>query len=389
MNFIFFSPHFPQNSTDFCLALKHAGANVLGIGDADYDVLNPVLKSALTEYYRVSNMEDYDQVLRATGFFTHKYGKIDRFESLNEYWLELEANIRTDFNIVGTKNDFIQNLKRKSLMKSFFEKAGVQTVQCHKYKDKKSALKFIREVGFPVVVKPDSGSGAGFTYKIDNEAEFEAIVTDKHLQNTEFIIEEFVDGIILTYDGLVDIDGKIVFENSHLFEQSIMQVVNTDDNLYYFCLPDIDPKVREAGRAILKAFDVREKFFHLELFQRKRDNAIVALEMNMRPPGAWMTDAINYSHDTNIYKRWAEMIVQRKADKQGKGKYFTGYASRKNRKNYDFSHEDILKTFGDKILYFNEIEDIFSRAMGNRAYQFRTKTYDEAKAMVEYIQKEK
>ena len=87
MNFIFFSPHFPQNSTEFCFSLKEAGANVLGIGDADYETLNDRLKNSLTEYYKVSDMENYDQVLRAVGFFTHKYGKIDRFESLNEYWL--------------------------------------------------------------------------------------------------------------------------------------------------------------------------------------------------------------------------------------------------------------------------------------------------------------
>ncbi|GHT19661.1 carboxylate--amine ligase [Bacteroidia bacterium] len=362
---------------------------MLGIGDAAYESLNPALKGALTEYYRVSNMEDYDRVLRAVGFFTHKYGKIDRFDSLNEHWLELEAQIRTDFNIEGTKNDFIPNLKRKSLMKSFFEKAGVQTIRCHKYVDKKAALQFIREVGYPVVIKPDSGSGACFTCKISNAIELDEVLLKQELQTGEFIIEEFVDGIIYTYDGLVDINGKIIFENSHLFEQSIMEVVNTDDHLYYFCLPDIAPNVREAGRNSVKAFGVREKFFHLELFRRKRDGEIVALEMNMRPPGAWMPDAINYTHETDIYKRWAEMIVQRKADAQGKGKYFTGYASRKSHKTYQFSHEEILRKYKDKILCFNNIEDIFSRAMGNFAYQFRTDTCEEAKAIVEYIQTEK
>ncbi|KAA6306870.1 L-arginine-specific L-amino acid ligase, partial [termite gut metagenome] len=175
MNFIFFSPHFPKNSSEFCFYLKEYGANLLGIGDAEYDSLDDRLKYSLTEYYKVSNMESYDQILRAVAFFTHKYGKIDRFESLNEYWLELEAQVRTDFNISGTKNDFIQNLKRKSKMKSFFEKSGVQTVKCYKYTSRESALKFIGEVGYPVVVKPDSGSGANFTYKIKNEFEFDNV----------------------------------------------------------------------------------------------------------------------------------------------------------------------------------------------------------------------
>jgi carbamoylphosphate synthase large subunit len=385
MNFIYFSPHFPQNSAEFCFYLKEAGANVLGIGDAHYEALSSRLKHSLTEYYKVSNMEDYDQILRAVGFFTHKYGKIDRFESLNEYWLETEARIRTDFNIFGTKNDFIQNLKHKSKMKAFFEASGVKTVRCFKSTDKNKALNFIQEVGYPVVVKPDLGSGASMTYKIGDPAAFEAFFNSKPA-HVEFIIEEFVDGIILTYDGLIDREGDIIFENSHRFEQSIMEVVNTDDNLYYICLPYIDEKVRAAGRNILKAFNVREKFFHIELFERKSDKEIVALEVNMRPPGAWMTDAINYSHDINIYKEWADMVVRQKVVVTSPSKYFTGYASRKNRKKYRNSHDQILNRFGNNILYYNPIEKVFSRAMGDFAYQFRSKTYEEIKEIIECIQ---
>jgi len=340
MNFIFFSPHFPQNCTEFCFYLKEAGANVLGIGDAEYDTLNERLKYSLTEYYKISNMEDYSQVKRAVEFFTNKYGKIDRFESLNEYWLEIEARIRTEFAIFGTKTDFIYNLKHKSKMKAFFEKSGVLTVKCLKCLERQGALEFICKVGYPVVVKPDLGSGASMTYKIKNDAEFDDFFTKKPA-DVEFIIEEFVDGIILTYDGLIDVNGNILFENSHKFEQSIMEVVNNDDNLYYVCLPDIDERVRIAGRNILKAFDVREKFFHIEFFERKSDNEIVALEVNMRPPGAWMTDAINYSHNINIYKEWACMVVKNSVKVTPFGEYFTGYASRKDRKKYKYSHDQI------------------------------------------------
>ena len=87
MNVIFISPQFPSNYWNFCDRLRRNGVNVLGIGDAPYDGLSHQLKNALTEYYRVGNMEDYDQMLRAVAFFTFKYGKIDWIESNNEYWL--------------------------------------------------------------------------------------------------------------------------------------------------------------------------------------------------------------------------------------------------------------------------------------------------------------
>jgi len=389
LNFIFFSPHFPENNTEFCYHLHECGANVLGIGDVEFSSLNEKLKLSLTEYYKIDNMENYDDILRAVGFFTHKYGKIDRFESLNEYWLETEAQIRTDFNIYGTKMDFVYNLKHKSKMKDFFHKSKVETIRfLNGTTDIESLNKFIKLVGYPIIIKPDLGSGAAMTYKISSDLELKNFFNIKPA-NISFIIEEFIDGIILTYDGLVDRDGNVTFAVSHEFDQSIMDVVNTDNHLYYFCLKGIDPKVETAGRNILKAFDVRERFFHIELFKSKKDERIIALEVNMRPPGAWMTDAINFSYDIDIYKEWASMIVKDKVGGPYVGKYYTGYAGRKKHKNYVHSHEEILKTYSSEIVNFGDIEDVFSRAMGNSAYQFRSINLDKIKEIVSYIHLEK
>ena len=98
MNVVFLSPHFPPHYFRFCRNLKAAGANVLGVGDEPYENLSEDLRSALTEYYQVDNMHNYDALVRACGFFTHRYGKIDRLDSLNEYWLSTEARLRDDFN---------------------------------------------------------------------------------------------------------------------------------------------------------------------------------------------------------------------------------------------------------------------------------------------------
>ena len=59
----------------------------------------PELKESLDEYYKVGSLENYDEVYRAVAFFAFKYGKIDWLESNNEYWLEQDARLRTDFNI--------------------------------------------------------------------------------------------------------------------------------------------------------------------------------------------------------------------------------------------------------------------------------------------------
>ena len=94
MNFVYISPNFPDAAWKFCAALKRNGVNVLGIGDQPYDELKPELKAALGEYYKVSNLENYDEVYRGVAHFAWKHGRIDWLESNNEYWLEQDAKLR-------------------------------------------------------------------------------------------------------------------------------------------------------------------------------------------------------------------------------------------------------------------------------------------------------
>ena len=131
-NFVFISPNFPTNYWMFCRELKKNGLNVLGIGDQPYDELSEDLKESLNEYYKVSSLENEDEVYRAVAFFIHKHGRIDWLESNNEYWLERDAKLRTDFNIQsGFQVSDMPRIKYKSKMKEFYIKAGIPVARYH------------------------------------------------------------------------------------------------------------------------------------------------------------------------------------------------------------------------------------------------------------------
>ena len=125
MNVVFISPHFPLYFHNFCSRLKNRGVNVLGIGDAQYSEISNETKESLSEYYRVNSLENYDEVYKAVAYYISKYGRIDFVESQNEYWLETDARIRSDFNICsGTKfeeNPEIQIKDESRLLKCWFE----------------------------------------------------------------------------------------------------------------------------------------------------------------------------------------------------------------------------------------------------------------------------
>ena len=385
MNFVFLSPHFPPNYYQFALALKNHGVTVLGLADENYDSLRPELKSVLAEYYRVNNMHNYDELLRALGYFTHRHGKLARLDSHNEYWLETEARLRTDFNIYGIRSDQIDRIKRKSRMRETFLQAGIKAARGRVVEDPKDAQELIEQTGYPVVAKPDIGVGAAATYKIQNENELRNFFVTK--PPVDYLFEEFVSGQICTFDGLTDREGTPVFLNSLEYSAGVMETVLDDALIYYYTLREIPADLESLGRRVLKAFDVRERFFHFEFFRQTGTGDLLALEVNMRPPGGLTTDMFNYSCDIDIYNAWASIIA-------GKGfpypdythKYYCCYASRKSNRSYAHSEQEILSTYGEKIRHHESISGVFSVALGNYGYIVRSPDLDEVISIAKFIQ---
>ncbi len=385
MNYIFISPHFPVNYYNFIPHLRSFGINVLGIADENYDNLRWELKTSLNEYYKVNDLHNYDELIRAIGYFTFKYGKIDRLESFNEYWLETDTRLRTDFNIPGIKLDKIDEYKNKSRMKKLFIKAGLNVAQGKVIKNLDEAIKFIDAYGFPVVAKPDKGVGAAQTFKISNKVELEEFFSIK--PPIDYIFEEFIEGDICSFDGLTDQNGKIVFFTSHKYQRGIMETVNNDLHIFYHSLIDVPEDLYDAGRRIVQVFDVRERFFHFEFFRRHKDGKLYALEVNMRPPGGYTLDMFNYACDFDIYKEYASIVATGKMTGDYERKYYVCYIGRKFNKSYVHSHDEIINKYYDCLVLHAPISDVLSNALGNYCYIIRTKNFEVIEEAIDFIHK--
>ena len=392
MNFVFVSPHFPHTYWQFCDRLKRNGLNVLGIGDAPYDSLEAPLKAALTEYYRVNSLEDYDQVYRAVAFFAFKYGKIDWIESMNEYWLEQDARLRTDFNInTGIREDRISFIKEKSLMKKLYLEAGIPTARQHIVSSREAGKDFIREVGYPVIVKPDIGVGATHTWKLENDADLAAFYD--HLPAVPYVMEEFIQGEICSYDAILDSRCEPLFESMTVWPP-VMDIVNKDLDLMYYTCPEVPEALRKLGRKTVKAFGVDRRFVHLEFFRltkaRKglgRVGDFVALEVNMRPAGGYTPDMMDFAHSTDVYQIYADMVAydERRVPESPCHAYCV-YASRKDGHTYARSHEEIMAVYGARMMMQEEMPPMNWPQMGRYMYTARLDTFEEAQAFIEFVQ---
>lgn len=386
-NIIFISPNFPTNYWKFCRQLKNNGMNVLGIGDQPYDELSNELKGSLNEYFKVSSLENEDEVYRAVAFLTYKHGRIDWLESNNEYWLERDAKLRTDFNITsGFHTEDMPRIKYKSKMKEYYQKAGIPTARYHLAEDKKGCLEFIKEVGYPVIVKPDNGVGASDTHKISCEEDLDHFFETK-IPSGLYIMEEFIHAEVNSYDAIIDSKGEPMFETGNVTPMSIMDIVNNEDNSIYYIVKNLPEDTRKAGRAAVKSFGVKSRFVHFEFFRLTQDQEgmgkkgdVVALEVNMRPCGGFSPDMMNFANSTDVYKIWADMIAFDKSTTPEGEHAYCAYAGRRDGKNFVLSHEDIIEKYGDNMKMMERIPDVLAGAMGNQMYVATFKTKKEMDA---------
>lgn len=389
-NFIFISPNFPTNYWQFCRELKNNGLNVLGIGDQPYDELMEELKSSLTEYYKVDSLENYDEVYRAVAFFIFKYGRIDFIESNNEYWLEQDAKLRTDFHIrTGFQTKDLPRIKYKSKMKPYYEKVNIPTARYHLVDTIENCRKFIRKVGYPVIVKPDNGVGASHTYKLENLKELKKFFDEK-LADVSYIMEEFIEAEINSYDAIIDSKGRPIFETGNCTPISIMDSVNYGDDAIFYIEKELAEDTRKAGRDTVKSFGVRSRFVHFEFFRLLKDHegigkkgTLMALEVNMRPCGGFTPEMMNFARDTNVYKIWADMIAFDRTDLTIQDSHYCAFAGLRDYRDYVLSHDEIADRYREHLKMTGRLPDALSAAMGNKIYMA---TFDTKEEMDRFFQ---
>lgn len=404
MNFIFISPNFPTNYWHFCDHLAQNGVNVLGIGDCPYDQLQPGLKGALTEYYRVGSIENYNEMYKAVAYFAFKYGPIDWLESNNEHWLQRDAELRTAFHITtGFASDLcmarsdmypeghphIMEVLKKSEMKRYYALAGVPTCRfVVSTEGLDEALAFAEKVDYPLFCRPNVRNSKLPVIELADETDLLAFFD--HVGEDEYIIEPFVTGDIWTYDAVVDADGQPLFESNCVYPP-VANIIYDELDSTHFVAKEMNPELRDAGRRVLKAYGVKSRFVHLEFFRLSFDHEelgkkddFVGLEVNMRPGGGYVPELINYAYDVDIYKIWGDMIGGATATDgeplpTAPGHYVQ-FVGRRDGATYQHTPDEIRAAYAQELCMTTRIPDAISDALGNEAFiaRFDTKEAMEA-----------
>ena len=383
MNYLLVSPNFPVMQEFFAKKLVEKGVKVLGIGSESYDNLSDSLKSSLSEYYKVDDLENYEDVLRGVAHLIYKHGIIDRVESNNEHWLMLDATIREEFNIKGVKPTELDFTKYKSRMKEKFKNAKVPVAEGVAVSNISELNEAIKNIKLPVIAKPDNGVGASNTYKLLSNTDIEEFKKQWN-QDVVYFIESYVDnGILCTYDGLIDSKGEVVFETSFYYTKPTLDLLNGGLDYANIIEKKIDSKLQKYGRKIVKEFGMKERFFHIEFFKLPNGDYI-ALEYNNRVAGGYTIDLYNHTYECDLYDMYSKVVLGENIEKVNNN-FFGITLSRRDKYSYKHSLESIKDKYNRNIRLIESVPRVFATAMGEWMFILVAEKSVELDEMMSYI----
>lgn len=383
MNYLIVSPAFPPTTAGFCAALRDRGVAVLGVGDDPPESLSPSLRASLTEYLHLPRMADYDVLRDGVAGLVARHGPLQGIDSIAERWLAEEGRLRDDFGVPGLTAAQTARQRSKTGMAEVFRGAGIACPPGMSIEGPDDVRGAAARFGLPMVIKPDTGSGATATFAVRDALGLSRAAADAP---RGCIAQPFVDGDIVTFDGLADADGAVMFCTSHEYDAGIMEVLTGRLDGHYASLREIPSAFEDVGRRAVRAFDVRARFFHAEFF-RRGDGSYVALEMNLRPPGGFTTDMMNLACDFDVYALWAEVVTRRHAGAVDYARRFhTAHAGRRRDRAYRVAHDDVVRALGDTLAVYRPIPPQFAATMGDDAYLLRHRDRDALREAIALVQ---
>lgn len=382
MRLLFVSPQFPPNFWLFCRSLKEIGVTVLAVGDTHPAELAPDVARHLDEYAFVADLHATDDVIEAARGLQARHGAIGAVESHNEHWLGLDARLRAALGVAGPTPDEVAGWQSKSRMSERFLAAGLDPPRTARVHGPDGVRRFVEDHGLPVIVKPEVGVGASGARAARDEAELAALLRD---DVSDVVVQEQLTGELVTYDGLAGPDGAILFASSFRYVAGVLELSRDGLDVVYHARRDVSPAVADAGLRAVRAHDLRGRFFHVELFELP-DGRVRPLEINVRPPGGWSIDLMNFAADVDLYRMWAAAVAGHPVTPIAlPHRYFAAHVGRRSWRRYRRTAEEAARALGLALVGMPDVPRIFGEAMGAPVFLLRHEDERELERLIALV----
>ncbi len=318
MNVVFVAPYFGPSMVHALRCFAALDVRLGVVTNEPKERIPADLRQRLDGHYQVKDAMDARQLVAAGRAFQREWGRVDRLEGYLEPLQVPLGDARDKLGIDGMRGEAARNFRDKNRMKRVLAKAGLPVARQARIERASDALRFVGEVGFPIVLKPLDGAGARDTVRASNEDELYAALNlllpspGKPVQ-----AEEFVRGEEHTFERVM-IDGEPVWSSSCYYLPGPLAVIENPWMQYCVLLPREQAlphvaKFDDVNRRALQALGMRTGLSHMEWFLRAGGQPVVS-EVGARPPGVNIMPLMSAAHGADLWAHWARLMVARTWD---------------------------------------------------------------------------
>lgn len=395
MNVIFVEPSFPANQRQFVRGLAEAGATVIGVGETAKEYLTDEVKGWMHHYEHVSSVVDEGALWNVVRWVQDKLWA-DRLEATVEAHILPVAKVREACGIPGTSVRTAFLCRDKPSMKEVLRAAGVSCAESIAADTDQEIRDFARRVGFPVILKPRAAAGASGTIRADDESELEAAIAA--MGHESVAVEEFIEGHEGFYDTIT-IDGVVVHDFISHYYPNVLDAMRTRWISPQFVTTnrvDSAPayeEVKQLGRQVIEALGIETSATHMEWFFGSK--GLKFSEIACRPPGVGAWDLYSVANEMDLYRQWAEAIIQGRSTEKASRRFAAGIiALRPDRDGVIAGHEgleEIQRSLGKWIIDHHipsegtPTQPVEAGYMANAWIRMHHWDYDELRSMLDTV----
>lgn len=369
----------------FCSALSELNFIVTGIGSKAPKEVSRDLSEALDRYLYVPDLTKIDTLQRALGLLTFEFGKINALHSFIDDWDFLELELRQDFHIPGLNAEQRIREQSRQSIRDMLETNDIPYPKGRAIPDFKALQAFCSVADYPVMVKPEFGSGLRGICRIETQSDLRDI--GPHL-NYPSTAERQIAGKLFNLEGLVDHNGTIIFEQWIEVDQCPLESKVSKGPHHFYSLREIPENISKLGAKIVKLFGIQSRFFQIEFVQNSH-NAYTVIDLNWRLPGGFSADLMNFSCDIDIFRLWAQVLNESApTDFSYERKYFCAHIGRRDSRSYQFTDRELQKKLkGGQCLYVKELPPPFSEIYGDRIIMVRADNIADISEAIRIVEK--
>jgi hypothetical protein len=319
---VFIAPLFLETTNRYVEGFANIENVTLSVISQDPETSIPrALKPRIAGHYRVKDTLDAEQLTIATRALGKAIGKVDRLVGVLEQLQIPMATVRDTLGIEGINGDVAQNFRDKDKMKDVLRAAGVPVAKSGLATSADALRKFVDQVGYPIIVKPQAGLGTRATYRITSKEELDALEQQGLRPSNEEPLqcEQFVVAREHTCET-VTIRGKHVWRSGSRYFPTPLEVLENPWIQYCVLIPREDDlpefqKFAPVNAAALDALFGRwsqsaagTALTHMEWFLQEDGSALVN-EVGARPPGVQLMPLMSIAHETDFFSDWARLMA--------------------------------------------------------------------------------